>query len=54
MFQNKSTKVQLEKKDRPTSSAFADFFRKAPSESKKRIFIAVAKKASAEQGSYMN
>ena len=54
MFLTKPKKEALHKKDRPTSSAFADFFRKAPSESKKKVFIGVAKKASAEQGVYMN
>jgi hypothetical protein len=37
-----------------TSSEFSDFFRKASSGEKKRVFSDVARKASAEQKCYMN
>lgn len=54
MFQIKSQKTKkVEKKDKPSSSAFSDFFRKAPAQDKKRVFLDVAKKASAEQSFYM-
>ena len=53
MFKTKAS-VKIDKKDRPTSSPFADFFRKASSQDKKEVFIGVAKKASAEQRLYSN
>ena len=37
------------KKSKPSSSDFSDFFRKASSREKRRVFLDVARKASAEQ-----
>lgn len=48
-----STDKKLEKAEKPSSSAFSDFFRKASSAEKKRVFNDVARKASAEQRAYM-
>lgn len=54
MFGFSTKKKKLDKHDKPESSAFSDFFRKASSGEKKRIFSDVAKKASEEQRVYMN
>lgn len=55
MFNIKSQKInRLDKKDKPSSSPFSDFFRKASSQEKKRVFLDVAQKASAEQNCYLN
>jgi len=43
----------LDKKEKPTSSDFSDFFRKASSAEKKRVFNDVARKASEAQRAYM-
>lgn len=43
----------LDKKEKPSSSAFSDFFRKASSAEKKRVFNDVARKASETQRAYM-
>lgn len=43
----------LDKGKKPSSSGFSDFFRKAPSRVKKRVFLDVARKASEEQRVYM-
>lgn len=43
----------LEKGKKPSSSDFSDFFRKASSRERKRVFLDVAKKASKEQRVYM-
>jgi len=48
-----SKKEALDKKDLPSSSEFSDFFRKASSRESKRVFLDVAKKASAEQKTYV-
>lgn len=44
---------RIKKKDKPSSSAFSDFFRKASSAEKKQVFSDVAKKASESQRAYM-
>lgn len=44
---------KLEKANKPSSSAFSDFFRKASSAEKKRVFSDVARKASETQRAYM-
>lgn len=46
-------KEKLTKKEKPSSSPFSDFFRKASSAEKKRVFSDVAKKASETQKAYM-
>jgi len=43
----------LDKAEKPSSSAFSDFFRKAPSAEKKRVFNDVARRASETQRAYM-
>lgn len=49
-----SRKINVQKKaEKPSSSEFSDFFRKASSAEKKRVFSDVAKKASAAQRAYM-
>ncbi|MFT5037202.1 MAG: hypothetical protein ACI9VM_000779 [Candidatus Azotimanducaceae bacterium] len=48
-----SKNVALAKGEKPSSSDFSDFFRKAPSREKKRVFLDVARKASEEQRSYL-
>lgn len=54
MFNIKFSKIsKLEKGKKPSSSDFSDFFRKASSGEKKRVFLDVAKKASKEQRVYM-
>lgn len=45
---------KLDKENKPTSSSFSDFFRKASSGEKKKVFLQVAKEASEEQKCYMN
>lgn len=47
------TKKELEKADKPSSSAFSDFFRKASSAEKKQVFSDVARKASETQRAYI-
>jgi len=55
MFSLFTTKKQiLDKKAKPKSSDFSDFFRKASSGEKKRVFTHVAKKASDMQRKYMH
>lgn len=44
---------KVKKKDKPSSSAFSDFFRKASSAEKKQVFTDVARKASESQKVYM-
>ena len=44
---------KLEKAEKPSSSEFSDFFRKASSAEKKRVFSDVARKASETQRAYM-
>ena len=44
---------KLAKAEKPSSSEFSDFFRKASSAEKKRVFSDVAKKASEAQRVYM-
>ncbi len=43
----------LDKSEKPSSSDFSDFFRKAPSRERKRVFLDIARKASEEQRTYM-
>lgn len=50
MFSKKDT---ISKGDKPSSSVFSDFFRKASSREKKRVFLDIARKASEEQRVYM-
>lgn len=45
--------VTLSKKEKPTSSAFSDFFRKASSAEKKRVFTEVAHEAAKAQRAYL-
>ncbi|MEX0652070.1 MAG: hypothetical protein WD509_02075 [Candidatus Paceibacterota bacterium] len=42
-----------DKSKKPSSSDFSDFFRKAPSRERKKVFLDVARKASEEQRTYM-
>tara|TARA_B100000745_G_scaffold67463_1_gene39971 strand:- start:1223 stop:1396 length:174 start_codon:yes stop_codon:yes gene_type:complete len=44
--------ASIAKSEKPSSSAFSDFFRKAPSRKRKKVFLEVAKKASADQRAY--
>ena len=47
------TEKNLGKKEKPHSSVFSDFFRKASSREKKRVFNSVTKEAIKRQRSYM-
>ena len=53
MFGFLSSKNNIDKGEKPSSSGFSDFFRKAPSREKKRVFLDVARRASEEQRVYM-
>lgn len=44
---------KIKKKDKASSSEFSDFFRKASSVEKKKVFSDVARKASETQRAYM-
>ena len=45
--------IKLSKKEKPTSSPFSDFFRKASSAEKKRVFTEVAREATKAQQAYL-
>lgn len=47
------SKKKLVKAEKPSSSDFSDFFRKASSGEKKRVFNDVARRASEAQRAYM-
>ena len=53
MFRIFKSNKKITKQEKPSSSEFSDFFRKASSAKKKRIFNDVVKEATKAQRGYM-